>query len=249
VNDRRTQAAMLLVVGVTALWLGLSDATLAYVRSMLRPPLAVSGLVLLALGLITLRQSPRADQEEGEGCGDAHGGHSLRSAWLLLVPVLVLVLVAPPALGSFAASRQSSKVAGESTSDFPPLPAPVDGAVPMPMSEFVSRAFYDRGQSLAGVRVRLLGFVTPLDEIDGDYLLYRFNFFCCAADNDVYGVVVRGDAVPRRADQWLVVEGRWVVQPPLKALVPTLRHPVLVVSSVTPVAPPTDRYEHNLYAF
>jgi uncharacterized repeat protein (TIGR03943 family) len=249
VTDRRTQAAMLLVVGATALWLGLSDATLAYVRSLLRPPLAVSGLVLLALALATLRQSPRAAEHDGAEVDDGHGEHSLRSAWLLLVPVLVLVLVAPPALGSFAASRQAPRAAGGSTSDFPPLPAPVGGAVPMPMSEFVSRAFYDRGQSLAGVRVRLLGFVAPSDEIDGNYLLYRFNFFCCAADNDAYGVVVRGDAVPRRADQWLVVEGRWVVQPPLKALAPTLRHPVLVASSVTPVAPPTDRYEHNLYAF
>jgi hypothetical protein len=104
-SDRRTQGVMLLVVGATALWLGLSDATLAYVRAALRPPLAVSGLILFALALITLRQPPKAEEHEGTDGGDAHGEHSLRSAWLL-VPVLVLLLVAPPALGSYAASRQ-----------------------------------------------------------------------------------------------------------------------------------------------
>jgi hypothetical protein len=49
VNDRRTQGAMLLLVGAMALWLGLTDAALAYVRGALRPPLVVSGVVLLVL--------------------------------------------------------------------------------------------------------------------------------------------------------------------------------------------------------
>ena len=49
-NDRRTQGVMLLLVGAIALWLGLSDAALAYVRAALRAPLAASGLVLLLLG-------------------------------------------------------------------------------------------------------------------------------------------------------------------------------------------------------
>jgi uncharacterized repeat protein (TIGR03943 family) len=249
VSDRRTQGVLLLVVGATALWLGLSDASLAYVRAVLRLPLAASGPILLALGLLTLRQAPRAEEHDGAEVGDGHGEHSLRSAWLLLVPVLVLLLVAPPALGSYAARLQSSSAGGQASGDFPPLPAPVDGAVPLLLSEFVSRAYYDRGQSLAGVQVRLLGFAAPDEGVDGNYMLYRFNFFCCAADNDVFGVVVRGDPVPRPADQWLVVEGRWVVEPPLTALAPTLRRPVLIASSVTPVAPPKDRYEHNLYAF
>lgn len=32
-NDRRTQAAMLALVGVTAMWLGLTDAALSWSRS------------------------------------------------------------------------------------------------------------------------------------------------------------------------------------------------------------------------
>jgi hypothetical protein len=52
VNDRRTQAAMLALVGATALWLGLTDAALCYVRGSPRPPVA-SGVALLVLLPVT----------------------------------------------------------------------------------------------------------------------------------------------------------------------------------------------------
>jgi hypothetical protein len=64
VNDRRTQGAMLLLVGAMALWLGLTDAALAYVRGALRPPLVVSGVVLLVL----------AGAARGGGGGGRRGG-------------------------------------------------------------------------------------------------------------------------------------------------------------------------------
>jgi uncharacterized repeat protein (TIGR03943 family) len=244
-TEARTQGAMLLVVGATALWLGLTDASLAYVRAALRPPLAASGLVLLALAAATLRGAGAGagPARPGGPAGHGHGGR-LGAGWLLIVPVLVLLLVAPPALGSFAASRQAPRTGGE-TGAFPPLPDPVDGAVPLPVSEFVSRALYDEQRSLAQARVRVLGFVTPDD--GAGYRLARFNVFCCAADAEAYEIAVRGDATPRQADQWLLVEGRWLPEPPLTSVAPSSRRPVLVAEAVTPVRPPADRYEHNLY--
>jgi uncharacterized repeat protein (TIGR03943 family) len=241
VNDRRTQGVMLLVVGATALWLGLSDASLAYIRAALRPPLAASGAVLLVLAAATLREGlqPRPALDGGHG----HTGR-LGAGWLLILPVLVLLLVAPPALGSYAASRQAPR-AGGAVDAFPPLPDPVDGAVPLPVSEFVSRALYDRRRSLAGARVRVLGFATPGDA--GGYRLARFNVFCCAADAEAYEITIRGDPNRRPADQWLLVEGRWLPGPPADAVAPSSRRPVLVADAVTPVQPPADRYEHNLY--
>jgi uncharacterized repeat protein (TIGR03943 family) len=241
VNDRRTQGVMLLVVGATALWLGLSDASLAYVRAALRPPLAASGLVLLALAVGALRAGPQARPAAPAGHG--HGGR-LGAGWLLILPVLVLLLVAPPALGSYAASRQAPR-AGGPVGTFPPLAGPVDGAVPMTVSEFVGRALYDQRRSLEGARVRVLGFATPGDE--GGYRLARFNVFCCAADAEAYEIVVRGDPSPRQPDQWLLVEGHWLPEPPLTRIAPSSRRPVLVAESVTPVRPPTDPYEHSLY--
>jgi uncharacterized membrane protein YcgQ (UPF0703/DUF1980 family) len=55
----------------------------------------------------------------------------------------------------------------------------------MPMAEFVTRAVRDPGRSLAGVRVRLVGFVAPAEDgdKDGRYRLTRFVIFCCAADD------------------------------------------------------------------
>jgi uncharacterized repeat protein (TIGR03943 family) len=240
VNDRRTQGAILLLVGVTALWLGLTDAALAYVRGALRPPLVATGVALLVLAAVAL-----LGRDPG---GHGHGHGPPRSGWLLALPVLVLLLVAPPALGSFAASRQAAQTVqpgGDPSGVFPPLPEPVGGAVPLPVSEFVTRALYDQDRSLAGTRVRLLGFAVP-DEAGG-YQLARFNLFCCAADGQAYQLVVHGDRTPRQADQWLVVEGRWQPQPVSKDIVPSGVRPVLVADSVTPVGPPTDRYEHNLY--
>jgi uncharacterized repeat protein (TIGR03943 family) len=248
VSDRRTQGVMLLTVGAMALWLGLSDATLSYVRAWLRLPLAASGVVLLVLALATLRWGSGEDQAPA-GHDHGHGDRGPRSAWLLVVPVLVLLLVAPPALGSYAASRRAPGAGGDPSGDFPALSEPVGGAVPLAVSEFVSRALYDQRRSLAGVRVRMLGFVTPADKPGEGYRLARFNFFCCAADATTYEVAVRGDSTPRRADQWLLVEGRWLPEPAAKATAPSTRRPVLIVDSVTPVDPPADRYEHNLYAF
>jgi hypothetical protein len=60
---------------------------------------------------------------------------------------------------------------------------------------------------------------------------------------------VRGDRSQRQADQWLVVEGRWLPQKVYGEIAPSGVRPVLVADSVTPVRPPADRYEHNLYGF
>jgi uncharacterized repeat protein (TIGR03943 family) len=180
--------------------------------------------------------------------GHGHDHHGApRSGWLLALPVLVLLLAAPPALGAFAASRQagSAAQAGDPGGVFPPLPEPVGGAVPIPISEFVTRALYDKDRSLRGARVRLLGFAAPKD--GGGYLLTRFNLFCCAADGQAYQLEVRGDRSQRQADQWLVVEGRWLPQKVYNGIAPSGVRPVLIADSVTVVRPPADRYEHNLY--
>lgn len=244
-SDRRTQGAMLLLVGAVALWLGLSQAALAYVRAGLRPPLAVSGLVLLLLGLAALWRPVGAN----DGHTHAHGEHGPRSAWLLLLPVLVLVLVTPPALGSYAASRQPPGTNGGSAGEFPPLPEPVDGTVPLLVSEFVDRATYDRAHSLKGQRVRLVGFVIPDQDGGRDYQLARFVLACCAADAEAYRVVVRGDATPRQTDQWLLVEGHWLPTPVPEQASPSTTPPVLLADSVTTIHPPANRYENTQFNF
>ena len=165
--------------------------------------------------------------------------------WLLLVPVLVVLVVQPAALGSYAASSRSV-VPGGGGGDFPALAAPVRGAVPMPMAEFVTRAVRDPGQSLAGVRVRLTGFVAPAEQDQGgSYRLTRFVIFCCAADAEALQAVGRGDPGPRARDQWLEVEGTWRPRP---AAVddPSPPPPVLDAAVVRPIAPPRPPYEYSM---
>jgi uncharacterized repeat protein (TIGR03943 family) len=207
--------------------------------------------VLLAMGLLPPlgllspdRAGPRSDSLGDQG-GHQHQ-HGGRVGWLLLVPVLVVLLIQPAALGSYAVSSRTV-VPGSGASDYPPLDAPVRGAVPMPMAEFVTRAVRDPGQSLAGVRVRLVGFVAPAEDgdKDGRYRLTRFVIFCCAADAEALQAVIRGDAVPRARDQWLEVEGTWQPRPAAPDD-PNPQPPVLNAEVVRPIAPPRPPYEYSM---
>jgi len=133
----------------------------------------VAGAILLGLGLLSVLQGRRqAAGGEDEDWHDHDGGHGPRVAWLLVLPVLVLLLVEPPALGSFAALRQSSLTLAGGDGNFPPLARATGGAVPVGLSEFVDRALFDKQHSLAGQRVRVFGFVMP--EKQGSYRLARF---------------------------------------------------------------------------
>jgi uncharacterized repeat protein (TIGR03943 family) len=242
VRDRRTQGTMLLAVGGMALFLGASDLTLSYVRAFLRPLLLASGAVLVALALVALVR---------RGADDADPHHGPAIGWLLVLPLLVLVLVAPGALGSYAAARRPAVGTAAGGGSVPPVGPAVDGAVPMDLSEFVYRAALDERHSLNGVRVRLLGFAAPSRGGRG-YLLARFAMFCCAADAQVVEVAVQGDGVQRRPDQWLLVEG--YLRPSTATgnandPDPSDTTPELVADSVKPVPPPRDRYEHSLYGY
>jgi uncharacterized repeat protein (TIGR03943 family) len=241
-SDEQTRSVLLVVLGATAVWLWWSGDALNYVRPGLAPYLLAGGVVVVLLGLL-----PPLGLlgEQAAGPADGPGGHHHRArvGWLLLVPVLVVMLVQPAALGSYAVSSRSV-VPGGGDGQYPPLAAPVRGAVPMPMAEFVTRAIRDPDQSLAGVRVRLVGFVAP-GEGAGGYRLTRFVIFCCAADAEALQAVVRGDPTPRTRDQWLEVEGTWLPRP---AAVddPSPPPPALHADVVRTVAPAHPPYEYSV---
>lgn len=241
-SDERGRSLLLVALGATAVWLSWSDAALNYIRPSLEPYLLAGGVVLVLLGLLPpLGLLGRHAPAHRDGHG--HGGERLRVGWLLLVPVLVVVLVQPAALGSYAASSRSA-VPGAGGS-FPALAAPVRGAVSMTMAEFVTRALRDRGQSLAGVRVRLVGFAAPGEGAEA-YRLTRFVIFCCAADAEALQVVVRGDGTQRPRDQWLEVEGQWLPRPVPAADDLSPSAPVLTVDTVRPIAQPHRPYEYTV---
>jgi uncharacterized repeat protein (TIGR03943 family) len=242
-TDERTRSLLLAVLGVTAAWLWWSGAALNYVRPSLQPYLLVGGVVLVLLGLLPpLGLLSRRPSRHTAGGPHQHG--EPRVGWLLLVPVLVVVLVQPAALGSYAVSSRSAVPAG-GDDIYPPLAPPVRGAVPMTMAEVVTRALRDRDRSLEGVRVRVVGFAAPGADAEG-YRLTRFVIFCCAADAEALQVAVRGDPVKRPPDQWLEVEGRWLPRPVAGIDDPDPPPPVLAVDAVRPIAQPRLPYEYSL---
>jgi len=242
-SDDQTRSLLLVVLGATAIWLWWSGQALNYVRPGLAPWLLAGGVVVALLGLLPplglLGKETAADHRGG------HHQHRGRVGWLLLVPVLVVILVQPAALGSYAVASRSA-VPGGGNGGFDPLAAPVRGAVPMSMAEFVTRAVRDPSQSLAGVRVRLVGFVAPSEGKEGGYRLSRFVIFCCAADAEALQAVVRGDPTPRARDQWLEVEGTWQPRPTAAEDDPSPPPPALHADLVRPVAPARPPYEYSI---
>jgi uncharacterized repeat protein (TIGR03943 family) len=247
VSDRRSQAAVLFLLGLMALYLGGSDAALAYVKAGLQPLLLASGAILVGLAVVA---AVRHGREQG-----GHQPYGPRVAWLLALPPLALVLITPPALGAFAASRQAIRppptnqtspaepaAASADSSLFPPLLPPSDGAaVPLTLAEYMVRD-YEAPHTLAGVRIRLVGFVTPQQPGRDGYLLTRFAINCCAADATAIKVAIHGDPVPRAPDTWLEVEGRWQQR---TSDDPSSELPLLLAESIRVVTQPSPPYENG----
>lgn len=202
--NRQAQAVVLLLVGGAILRASLTDLYLRYVKAGLQPFLIVSGVLLVAAAAATLWFELR-----GKTAHDDHG-HSHREpavAWLLVLPVFALLLVAPPALGSYAANRAGTAL--QETSDFPPLPA--GDPVKVGLVDYATRAVYDEGRSLDGRRVQLTGFV--LIGHDGAPYLARMTLSCCAADARPVKIGLDGQ-VPGglAADTWLEVVGKYTTR-------------------------------------
>ena len=201
--NRDVQSVLLVLVGGAVLRISLGDTYLRYVKEGLQPFLVGSGAVLVVLGLLALFTRRSAPSGGGADHGQDHGP---AVAWLLVLPVLAIFLVGPPALGSYAAARDANSIAAPAgESDFPPLP-PGDPA-PVSLMDYASRAVWDEGRTLTGRTVSLTGFVTPKKQ-EGWYLT-RIALTCCAADGLALKVDVRG-APDLPADTWVEVTGRWV---------------------------------------
>lgn len=198
--NRQAQAVVMMLFGGAVLRAGLTDTYLRYVKEGLRPFLLAAGALLVVAAVMTLFYDLR---DGGSEHGHAH--HEPRVGWLLLLPVVGLLLVAPPPLGSFAAGQSGTALAaGPAGTEFGPLP-PGD-PVPLSLMGYASRAVFDEGRSLTGRTVRLIGFVTPGP--DGRPMLARMTLACCAADGRPVKVGLTGDVgVDAPADSWIQVTG------------------------------------------
>jgi uncharacterized repeat protein (TIGR03943 family) len=225
---RDTQHMVLLLLGGALLRISADDTYLRYVRPSHRWLLIGAGLAIVVLAAVALVRDL--------GKRPTHG-HRQPAAWLLMLPVLVIALVAPPALGADTVSRAANaNTAQLEASVFPPLPA---GEAPeIRLGEFVQRAMFDTSGTLDARTVTLVGFAVRRGaEVD----LARLRITCCAADARPSVVRLVGDVGAPEPDTWLRVTA--VLQPGT-ATAATHWIPTVSVRAVAAAAVPSDPYEY-----
>jgi len=227
---RDVQAIILVLIGGAILRISLTDVYLNYVKQSMQPYLVISGCILVTLGVLALIDVFRKQANSD----DDHGHHGPRSAWLLLLPVFAIFLIAPPALGAYSAQHNSTNGTQPSTAA-PPLPE--GDPVTVMVSSYVARAVWDDGQTLADRNVEMTGFVTP--DPAGGWWLTRLAISCCAADAIVSKIKTLATAdLP--ANTWVTVVGHWVPGGGTKT---DSAVPLVEITSLTQIAQPKNPYE------
>ncbi|MGW4494995.1 TIGR03943 family putative permease subunit [Streptomyces sp. NPDC004376] len=247
--NRHAQAAVLFLLGGALLHAGTTDLYLRYVKAGLQPLLLAAGVVLLVTAGATVwyewRRGKSAAQDGSsreEVVRDDHEDHTHpepRVSWLLVLPLLALILVAPPALGSYSALRTGTAL--QKPFGYDPLPA--SNPVPLSVVDYASRAAYGHGKTLHGRAVRVTGFLS-LDGSGKPYLV-RMALNCCAADAQPVKIALTGQLPPvLRPDAWLEVKGTYrpgLTRDPVNGG----PIPYLKVTSTRPVPTPRDPYDET----
>lgn len=242
--NRQAQAAVMFLLGAALLHAGGTDLYLRYVKAGLQPLLLASGAVLIAAALATVwyerkRARSRTAVSEGHAHADGHAHPEPRVSWLLLIPLLALILIAPPALGSYSALRSGTAL--QKPYGLGPLSG--SGTAQLSVVDYASRAAYGHGRSLGGRPVQVTGFLA-LDGSGAPYLV-RMALNCCAADAQPVKIGLTGTLPPvLRPDAWLEVTGTYT---PRLSRDPVNNGPIpyLKVTSVRPVPVPHDPYDET----
>ncbi|MEI2729696.1 MAG: TIGR03943 family protein [Candidatus Nanopelagicales bacterium] len=223
---RDVQAVVLIFLGSALLRISFTDIFLRYVKEGMRPFLIATGAILLVLGAWALwdvirgrhDHEPEPVLDEGAESHDGHGHGQMRIAWLLLLPVLSILLIAPPALGAYSAERENSTVLAPATDvQFDPLPA--GNPLPMSLSDYAVRAVWDDQRTLVGRNIQMTGFATPVpkDKLSpgipagesATWWLTRMSLTCCAADANVTKILAVGTR-PLPTNTWVKLTGTWM---------------------------------------
>jgi uncharacterized repeat protein (TIGR03943 family) len=227
---RETQHVLLLLLGGALLRIAADDTYLRYVKPSHRWLLLAAGAVIVVLAVVALVRDLR-----GHAPADDHDHPGSQVPWLLLAPVLVIALVAPPALGADSVNRAGARNAVVQDGDvFPPLPDDPE----LTVAEFVQRAAWDTSGSLDGREVTLTGFAVRRGAA---VELARLTIACCAADARPNRVRLVGDLGDPAQDTWLRVRG--VVQAG-SATAATGYVPAMTVAGAEIVDAPPDPYEY-----
>ncbi|MFC5140647.1 TIGR03943 family putative permease subunit [Actinomycetospora rhizophila] len=249
--SRDTQHVLLVLVGGVLVKIVLDGSYLRYVRPWSAVPVLAAGVVLVAVAVVAIVRDLRGRATaDGHGHDHGHDGHAGPAAWMLVLPVLALLLVVPPALGSAAVGGVGSRAApvAEVTGD----PLPAGDAPTLGLLDVVSRAAADPDGPLTSRDVTVTGFLVPARDAPPGAApvdLARLVITCCAADASTVRVHLAdplghlrdvGPAVDG-GDRWVTVRGRVVAGTGTAA---DAHVPTLTVTSSSLVATPEPVYEY-----
>lgn len=247
------QSLMLVLLGGALLRISFGDIYLRYVKASMQPYLIVAGALLVVLGIAAYATDLRRRRDQpglvDDGASEAaaphaaagHRHHGPRVAWLLLLPILAIFIIAPPPLGSFAAERGAPELAEPEASHYPDLPPNDAGQdhVTLPVFDYWTRVVWDDGLSLEGRSIGLLGFVTPTEDGTG-FFVNRLQIACCAADALPFSIRVITDDPAPPTDSWVFVVGSYVPNP--NADIDGERTPAIDADQIVPTPAPVNPY-------
>jgi uncharacterized repeat protein (TIGR03943 family) len=238
----RSRAA--LATGILALWMGLTDAMLKYLRPSMRPWLVAAGVGLVGIGVYGL---VRARQLAVETQAHDHTATPTtkrrpRIGWLLVTPVVAIILFGPQPMGDFALRRTphlpeyAFDIAAYASSSGQRIPA-------LKMSDFLEGAVQSGNREyLASHDVMLRGFVSlPGVAGPGSFVLTRYLITCCAADAQPLSVTIVGASSVPDKNQWLDVTARY--EPTIRRVANGDYGPVLRAQRLQPISTPSGPYE------
>lgn len=235
--NRQAQAVVLFLVGGAMVHAGSTDLYLRYVKAGLQPLVIGAGVVLIVAALATVWYE-RNRSKAGSG-KEVHVHREPRVAWLLVLPLFALILVAPPALGSYSALRTGTAL--QAPLAYAPLPA--GDPVRLSLVDYAGRAAYDHGRSLGDRRIAITGFVA-LDGKGTPYLV-RMALNCCAADAQPVKVGLTGRIPPvLQPDTWLELTGTFTDKR-TKDPVNNGIIPFFDITGFKPVPAPRDPYDES----
>lgn len=239
---RDTENTLLLLIGVSVAMIAITGSYTRYVKPGLLPWLAATAVLLVGLAAAAVIRDVRRgrsvnDPHDEHDHGDHH--HRPGAAWLLVIPVILLIFISPPPLSARAAAPRPITVATNAPRmAFQQLPRGRAPDVPLP--EVLMRIAADSSDTLDGRLITVKGFTMK----DGEHTdLARIVIICCAADAQLARLRLTGPAAAQAAElpenTWVSVEGKVPADQQYRG---PSSVPVIEASALTRTDPPKNTY-------
>jgi len=200
--NRMARAAVMLFLGLSMsrlLWTGSFGW---FIQQRMMWPLLLATIVLISMALY---EGFNASKEETEDPESVRRARAPKVGWLMVLPLIVLISVAPTGLGAVAADRVDSFEPLNVSVEFEPLDTSSQ-PVELRVFDFIDRAIWDDEGSVDDVTIRLEGLVVNDPENPDGFLLTRFMVSCCAADGVPLQVALRDVGQTFENDTWVIAD-------------------------------------------